>query len=316
MWNHLNEQQLAIQSEINARDKLIRKKNILEKQLNAEEIKKETCYKKFSKEQQEVHDLDHFSFINTFRKLSGSMEEVKEKEIAEAAEAEIKWNEAVKMTEDLKHELADINQKISNPKWVGLDSEWKLLMEKKENWLRTNSQKDRKQLDSLYDIRNNLELLETEISEAHEAGLKSVQALNKAAGYLNSAKSMSTWDTFLGGGLIATAMKHSSLNESEDAIHKAQLELHRFEAELQDVNESVTEGLKVDRGSFLTFADYFFDDIFTEWTMHSRINSSINNVNKMIDQVETICRDLKSQQTQVNQQINEIKQELTEIIQG
>lgn len=315
MWNHLQEQQLALQAEKTARDKLIRKKEILTRQLYAEEIKKEACYQKFTKEQQEVHDLDHFSFINTFRKLSGSMEEVREKEITEAAEAEIKWNEAVKMTEDLKHDQASINQKISNPKWAGLDNEWQLLMEKKEDWLRSNSQSDRKQLDSLYELRNNMELLETEISEAHEAGIRAVQALQQAAGYLDSAKSMSTWDTFLGGGLIATAMKHSSLNESEDAIHKAQLELHRFEAELQDVNESVTEGLKVDRGSFLTFADYFFDDMFSEWTMHSRINHSIENVNKVTEQVETICRDLKTQQTQVTQQLREIKEELTFLIQ-
>lgn len=89
---------------------------------------------------------------------------------------------------------------------------------------------------------------------------------------------MSTWDTFLGGGLIVTMMKHDDLDKSESALHEAQLNLERFEAELSDVQNGAIDELIVERGSFVTFADYFFDDIFSEWSIHNRINDSLSKV--------------------------------------
>ncbi|KIL47887.1 hypothetical protein [Jeotgalibacillus campisalis] len=316
MWNQLVEEQLLLQSEIAARNKLIRRKEILEEKLHSQKRKKEHLYQLLTREQQDIHDLDHFSFINLFREVTGKKEEIREKELAQAAEAEIKLNEAEKLFHNFQADYEELMQKLQNPRWIGLDQEWELLMEKKENWLRSYSHIQSQQLDSLQRIQRELDSLLVEINEALEAGKKVNLKLKKAYSHMQSAKDLSTWDTFLGGGLIATAMKHSKLDDSEDAIHTAQLELQRFETELQDINDLAADGLTIERGAFLTFADYFFDDLFSEWTVHSSISKTMDNLQNVIGSVEKTCAELTEQSEKIANQQTKVSGEMDSLIQG
>ncbi|MGD7043853.1 hypothetical protein [Jeotgalibacillus proteolyticus] len=316
MWNQLVEEQIALQGEIAARNKLIRRKNILEEKVHNQKRKRDQAYQLFTKEQQDVHDLDQFSFINLFREAIGKKERMREKELAQAAEAELKWNEEDKMVRDVQKDYEAVVKKLQNPIWTGLDQEWDLLMEKKENWLRSHTQTQRQQLDSLQLLRRDLDTLLIEMNEALTAGEQAVLALEHAFKHMQSAKDMSTWDTFLGGGLIATAMKHSRLDDSEDAIHKAQLELQRFETELQDIHHVFSDDLSIDRGSFLTFADYFFDDLFSEWTVHSRINKTMDNLKNVIHQAGQTCEELKVQITNAEEQLADVMNDTNALVEG
>ncbi|MDG5470459.1 hypothetical protein P6709_01780 [Jeotgalibacillus sp. ET6] len=316
MWNQLVEEQIALQGEIAARNKLIRRKNILEEELHNQKRKRDQAYQLFTKEQQDVHDLDQFSFINLFREVTGKKEQMRKRELAQAAEAELKCNEGDKMVRDVQKDYEAVVKKLQNPIWTGLDQEWDLLMEKKENWLRSHTQTQRQQLDSLQILRRDLDTLVIEMNEALTAGEKALLALENAFKHMQSAKDMSTWDTFLGGGLIATAMKHSRLDDSEDAIHKAQLELQRFETELQDIDNVFSDDLRIDRGSFLTFADYFFDDLFSEWTVHSRINKTMDNLKNVLHQAEQTCEDLKVQITNAEDQLAEVMNDTNALVEG
>ena len=65
-----------------------------------------------------------------------------------------------------------------------------------------------------------------EINEAIEAGNDALSALTDAGYALHEAESYSTWDTFLGGGFMATALKHEKLGETNSSLHLAQIALH------------------------------------------------------------------------------------------
>ncbi|MBW9235483.1 hypothetical protein JQK62_25475, partial [Leptospira santarosai] len=90
-------------------------------------------------------------------------------------------------------------------------------------------------MEELYERKTVVQTMLREIEEAREAGNKANVLLSNAISQLQSARNYSTWDTFLGGGMIVTAMKHSAIDESEDTIHKAQMALHRFRTEVKDV---------------------------------------------------------------------------------
>ena len=81
-------------------------------------------------------------------------------------------------------------------------------------------------------------------------------SLQKAEELLQKASSWGIWD-MLGGGFFSTMFKHNRMDEAQAAMNEARGHLRRLKRELLDVN--LTGDLKMDVGSFLTFADYFFD---------------------------------------------------------
>ncbi|MFJ7971498.1 hypothetical protein [Psychrobacillus sp. NPDC096389] len=187
-------------------------------------------------------------------------------------------------------------------------------MQEKEQWLFAHTVDERQALENLYENRADLESMQKEIEEAMIAGKDALHALEQANTEFDSASAMSTWDTFLGGGILVTAMKHSSLNSSQDYIHNAQMALRRFETELMDVKNIATEVLQVDRSNFMTFTDYFFDNIFTDWMIHSQINTSKDRLEEAIGQVEKVLEKLYAKSMEVETELEEVKYKINSII--
>ena len=57
---------------------------------------------------------------------------------------------------------------------------------------------------------------------------------------------------------------------------------------LEDVREAADLGLVVELDGFSTFADYVFDDLFTDWMVQSRIEDSRRSVERTVRRVEQI----------------------------
>ena len=66
-----------------------------------------------------------------------------------------------------------------------------------------------------------------------------------------------------GGGMFSTMIKQSKINDARGELEAARYALRSFEKELQDVSRAVD--LRIDIGSFLSFADFFFDNFFVDW---------------------------------------------------
>lgn len=131
---------------------------------------------------------------------------------------------------------------------------------------------------------------ETQIREAIAAGRKALYYLENAQGYLSSAKNWGIWD-LVGGGFFADMMKHSKLDDAQDAMEQARYEIRNFRRELKDVQ--VPLDFRVDIDGFLSFADFFFDGIIADWLVQSRIQESREQVEEAIDMVTKLLEDLE-----------------------
>lgn len=131
---------------------------------------------------------------------------------------------------------------------------------------------------------------EMEIREAIAAGRKTLYYLESAQGYLNSAKDWGFWD-MIGGGFFFGMMKHSKLEDAQDALEQARYEMHSFQKELRDVR--IPLDFRVDIDGFLYFADFFFDGIVADWLVQSRIQESREQVDDAREQVTLILEDLE-----------------------
>lgn len=235
MWQHLQEKQAQLIVKKNERDRLQRKQASLQTQRMELETVCKKLEEKRLKEQKDVLKLEKFSLSNLVSKWNGTMNEKQKKEISEATEVEMKYQEAEKTLSDLKKDIEIVKLELQNADYCLIDQHWESLMHEKKEWLYANTVDERQELENLYENRADLESMEKEIEEALVAGRAAKSALEQASSELDSASALSTWDTFLGGGVFVTAMKHNSLNSSQDYIHLAQMALRRFETELTDV---------------------------------------------------------------------------------
>ncbi len=136
---------------------------------------------------------------------------------------------------------------------------------------------ERRNTDMIYDR-------DREIQEAIRAGENALRSLESAKRELDSASNWGIFDMFTRGGFIGNMMKHDRLNKAQNEIRIAQQELAHFARELSDVQE--LERLDINIGGFETFADFFFDNIFVDYMIQTKINDAKRQVEDAIYRVD------------------------------
>ena len=142
------------------------------------------------------------------------------------------------------------------------------------------------------------------------------RALSSALDKLGSAEGMSIWDTFLGGGILVSALKYSEINSSDDHVHRAQRALRHFETELMDVQNVASESFTVNKNDIFTFTDIFFDNIFSDWMVHSRITDAKRKLNGVLSDVRRIQDQLARKRDEANHELTRLDVQQKEIIEA
>jgi len=130
-----------------------------------------------------------------------------------------------------------------------------------------------------------------EIDEAIRAGDKALISLRLAQEKLSSAKNWGILDIF-GGGLITNMVKHSKINDASSYLREAKDSLRVFQRELKDIPDFTA--LEIDIGSFLSFADFFFDGFIADYMVQTKISDAKDKINEAIIRVESLLRELKA----------------------
>lgn len=134
------------------------------------------------------------------------------------------------------------------------------------------------------------EIMRREMKEAVDAGERALSSLRNAQEKLNSAGNWGLFDMF-GGGLFSTIMKRSKMDDAQQLMEAAKSDLKRFQRELKDVN--IPLDLRMEVGSFLSFADFFFDGFVADYLVQSKISEAKEQVSDAIIRVEQILNELK-----------------------
>lgn len=132
--------------------------------------------------------------------------------------------------------------------------------------------------------------MENEVREAVAAGERALGSLRNAQKCLDGAKNWGIVD-MLGGGLVSSLVKRSKMDDAAGYMEEAKADLRKFQKELRDV--SVSMDLRMEIGSFLSFADVFFDNLFVDVMVQSKINEARDQVDEAIARVESLLVDLR-----------------------
>lgn len=134
------------------------------------------------------------------------------------------------------------------------------------------------------------DMVKKEMREAMDAGERALSSLRMAQEKLKSASNWG-WCDILGGGFFTTMIKHSKMEDAQKLMESAKADLKCFQKELQDISIPLDSRMEV--GSFLSFADFFFDGFVADYLVQSKISEAKEQVSDAICRVEQIMNKLK-----------------------
>ena len=260
-------------------------------------------------EQADVDKLEGGSLAAFFYNVIGKMDEKLTKEREEAYLATVKYDAAVKEFEKVKEELLKNKEELN--KLGNCVEQYEELLELIKERMKTTGHWAAEKIFEFEQKLTYLDNEERELNEALEAGEAAEKFTEDVLDSLSSAESWGTFDV-LGGGLIADAVKYSKLDDAQMLIEGLQDQLRRFKTELADVTIDSEMDVKVD--GFLQFADYFFDNLFTDWMVMDKIRNSQQQVENTADQIRSVMERLLEMKEQVQIQKKSIQEKLDELV--
>ncbi len=308
--NYYQEQLDQLRERIARKRKLSTEINALENQraslaARVQQLKEETY-----QEQLDVDKLENFSAAKLFAQIMGNLDERLEKERSELYAAALRYDSARQELHAVEADLAARREELS---LLGnCEAEYDRLLEARARELRQDPQSPAaRRLLALEERQAQLASREKELQEAIQAGYNALSDISSIESALSSAEGWGTWDVF-GGGLISDMAKYSHLDDAQQQINGLQRSLSRFRTELADVD--IRTGIQIEVDSFLRFADYFFDNIFTDWAVLDRIRHTQSQIHEVDGSVRTILSRLERDLEQCRRDRQAIQQELKDFL--
>ncbi|MEW6398021.1 MAG: hypothetical protein AB1503_02490 [Bacillota bacterium] len=243
-----------------------------------------------AKEEQDVQGLQGLGPTALLSGLLGTREQKLDRERQELAAAQLKYEAGRGQVEALEEEVAALRERLAS---LGqAEEEYLRLLRQKEEALKSGGGEAAAALLELAEEEGRLSSSAKELEEALAAAREALASLDDLLAALGSAASWGIWD-IVGGGLLATAIKHSRIDDARGKAALAQQSLSWLQREMADVGGRVDLGVGV--GGFLTFADYFFDGLIVDWVVQSRISEARSRTEEQRAAVASMQRRLEEE---------------------
>jgi hypothetical protein len=241
-------------------------------------------------EERDVERLEGLSLTRILHSLRGSREDVMAREQAEADAARYKVAEAEARLDAVRREYGTVRARLDS--LASAQHTYDTLLEEKERYLAESTDPRGRRLLVLAEERGRLTDEVRELAEAIEAAQTARQALDQLSRTLNSASGWSTYDTFFGGGMISSAIKHSRLDEAAKEAEYADRCLMVLRTELADLGGTPQAGWSIPVDGLTRFVDVWFDNVFTDLAVRERIRTATDNVGTCLRRVRNLIGDL------------------------
>ena len=281
----------------------------LHRQRGERQAKVDETAQSFRKEQDDVDKLEKGGVHAFLLTLIGHKEERLDKERREALAAKLQYDQARSDLEYLENKLNGLIRERDGLQ--DAPEQLEALWTEKAELVKAMGGQTGARLVELDRQLSDVTHQQKELEEALSAGENAKRLLGQVQDDLDSARSWGTWD-MLGGGLIATMAKHDRLDSAQSSIRAAQRALSDFRTELADVSQLQVPNIQI--GEFATFADYFFDGIFSDWYVQSSIKTAQEGVSEVHMKLTAALRDLEAASQDLNDQQASLKREREELL--
>jgi len=135
------------------------------------------------------------------------------------------------------------------------------------------------------DIKNQ----EKEIKEAIEVINEAILHLDRAISKISSASDWGMYDTLCDGGCLSSMIKQDKMTEANREMALANKSVKKLKEEIKDIEN--IEAIEI--SELLSFMDVFFDNIFSDMMVQSKIAEAERKCKKARRQLDTLRKELK-----------------------
>lgn len=263
------------------------------------------------KEQLDVDKLEGKSLKALFAILAGTKEEKLSQERQEAYAAAMKYDAAQR---DLQGIMRDLEHcKIELEKIEGIEEEYEHLLEERKNSIKQEASRRTNEVLVLEKQMEDLSHEITELEEALDVGYRAFDLVEDIINDLQEAYNWAEADVYMDSYWV-DMQKHEHIHNAENVIQDLRDELRRFKTELADV--SIEGDIVIEIDDFSEFADWFFDNIFTDWEMKDKIANSMTQAEDTRSQIVATINLLKDMRDERMKQRIELEEQLEEVVVG
>lgn len=299
MLENINKKIYEIEEKLKKREKAYAELKQKEQELTEKQIRKKEIRNILNKKERQIRRLESPGIIDLIFKRKGIdlQEELRQYDIIKS-EYEDCGNSIINIEKDINF----YKEQIDN--YHSLDSDYDDLVKKRRNLILS---KNDTRAHGLRDCLDKISEREQNIKNAKESILacdRALSSLERAVKSLESARGWGMWD-IAGGGFLATAAKHSRINDMRREIKNAEKEISALNASLSRVN--LPSNIDVEIGAFATFADYFFDGLVADLFVQSKIRGSLNKLRDTYDKINRIQSALQTRLGDLNRELRNLR---------
>lgn len=308
---YYDEQLQALQSQAEEKRRLDVQLQELYAQREALAQQAEALESAMLREQADVDRLEGGSLASFFYNVVGKRDERLNKEREEAYAARVKYDAAA---QELSGVEEDIRRREARAAQLSdAERRYDELLREKGRAIKAAGTLDADEILALEARIAYLESQKQEIYEALVAGENALHATDDVLAELGHAEGWGVADLVSDGGFLFAMAKHSHLDSAQAQIQTLQARLRAFKTELADV-ASIRAELQVNLDGFLRFADYFFDNLFTDWMVMDRIGRSKSQVESTAGQIVDVLQRLEAIQSDLDVQLRDTRTQLAQRI--
>jgi len=283
-----------------------RRKNELEKRIRELERLVIQLEIKLENEQEDVNKLTRMSLTNLFHTLLRSKQEQLDLERQQAVAAALQLQEAQQMLESTRVDLRQVGEDLAH--YRNAERDYEQFLARKESMLRDQPATSAK-ISEIEEQIGEQATLVRELQEALTAGKRVLSSLEDASTSLEKAEGWGKWDMWANGGLISTHLKHGHIDDAKQFILNANHLMHNFRDELSDLKRDIH--IEIDISPLLKMADYWFDNIISDWVVQGRIKSAHEKLLDTISKVRAISAQLEHEHRVASSELQRLRNSRT-----
>lgn len=277
----LNAELLNISQKLENRKQVAHKLQEAKRVQATEQNKLEATKRRMHEEFQDVKDLETITLKSIWYDLLNKKFTELEREQAEYYQAKMQYESQQNKFESLSSEIKAYEAQLFDFETIKVQYEG--LIQEKVTLLKENNHPKLVEIFSKQDELVKIDAYKNEIQETILATEKVLDVIPRVIEDLQDAKGYANWD-LIGGGTMVTYLKRQKMNEAKLGITAINYALDKLKRELNDLTPDLIPA-EINFNTSWEFADYFFDNIFVDMEIKSRISDAYNSIMSLFNSV-------------------------------
>ena len=241
--------------------------------------------------------------------MAGNKEEKLSQEKQEAYAAAMKYDAAKRELEGIESDFSRCEDELR--RLADCEREYEALLEQKKALMKNSTNPNAAEVLRLEGVLSTLNHEIKELDEAIAVGERAKVIAQDIVSELTEADNLADWDMFADSMLLDMS-KHEHIHSAQNQVGNLQSELRRFQTELADVQ--IRGDIQIEMDDFSEFADWFFDNIFTDWDIKDKIERSLNQARETEGELYETLRMLENMKNERMKTQEESKMRMEQLV--